>query len=338
MDSKKFDSLDELYEYIEKNNLSDEEAEALFESMGDKFEDFSESDYDETDQQDWDDPSGPYDSAVKVYMNETRRIPILPKDQQIKLFETYKSGDKNAASARKKIIECNLPLVISIAKKYRNRGLPFEDLIQEGNLGLMRAIEKFDVNNGAAFTTYATYWINQKILRALAETSTTIHIPVSAYVDIKKMRQLYIDISDKENRTPSVKELAQKLKIPEAKARDYATYLNENNYLSLNAPMSENDDTTLSEVIADEEAVSPGEDIGNDELLGVFAEILKNFSEKEQTVIKLRFGLTGDPPMTLEEVGNNLNVTRERVRQIESKALRKLRSPKYARLLADFRN
>lgn len=334
---KGFLTFDELYEYIENNNLSDEEADALFASVNENGISMQNEEYDDSENQSWD-SSSTYDSALQVYMNETRKIPILPREQQLRLFEIYRKGGPESIKARKKLIECNLPLVISIAKKYRGRGLPFEDLIQEGNIGLMKAIEKYDVNQNAALTTYATFWIRQKITRAIAESSSVIKVPIGAHVEIEKMKQICNEIVEAEGRVPSVEEVAQILGINVNKARDYANYINNVNIISLNAPMGESDDTSLSEVIADPDTIVPSELIGNEDLPKLFDEILSNFSPKEKTVIQLRFGLTGKHAMTLEEIGINLNITRERVRQIESKALRKLRSPKYARLLADFRN
>lgn len=332
-------TLDEVYAYIEHYSLSEEDAENIFNEL-------TENKVMITDTDDLDSGSeseewgqvGAYESALKAYMDEAKRISILPREEQLRLFEIYKTGSPaESKEARKKIIECNIPFVISIAKKYRNRGLSFEDLIQEGNIGLMKGVEKFDPERNVAFTTYATFWIRQKITRAIIETSGNIRIPVGAHVEIEKVRILCKQISENERRTPSIDEISEILDMPIDKIKDYVKYINDDNIVSLDMPIGENKDTSLVDIIADPDIETPDAFAESRNLELVFQEILKNFSPKEQTVVKLRFGLGGGEPMTLEQIGKILNITRERVRQIESKALRKLKNPKYVRLYGGIR-
>lgn len=268
---------------------------------------------------------------VRMYLKEIGRISLLTTEEEMDLSIRAADGDEEA---RNVLAESNLRLVVSIAKRYVGRGLLFLDLIQEGNIGLMKAVEKFDFGKGFKFSTYATWWIRQAITRALADQARTIRVPVHMVETINKMARIQRQMTLELNREPSEEELAKKMGISVEKVREVIKISQDP--VSLETPIGEEDDSHLGDFIKDESSLSPEEYATNEILKEEIKSVLSTLQPREQQVLKLRFGLIDGTSYTLEEVGKRFNVTRERIRQIEAKALRKLRHPSRAKKLKDF--
>src|SRR5574344_314918 len=268
---------------------------------------------------------------VRMYLKEIGRIPLLSSQEEAEVSQAVENGEDGA---RNRLAESNLRLVVSIAKRYVGRGLLFLDLIQEGNIGLMKAGEKFDVTKGYKFSTYATWWIRQAITRAIADQARTIRVPVHMVETINKLARVQRQLTLELNREPSEEELAKKMGITVDKIRDI--YKISQEPVSLETPIGEEDDSHLGDFVPDERNMSPEDFATNEMLKDEISEVLLTLTEREEKVIRLRFGLEDGKSRTLEEVGQMFGVTRERIRQIEAKALRKLRHPSRSRKLKDY--
>ena len=268
---------------------------------------------------------------VRMYLREIGKIPLLTKEEEVELAKRVEAGDEEA---KKKLIEANLRLVVSIAKKYIGRGLSFLDLIQEGNLGLIRAVEKFDYRKGFKFSTYATWWIRQAITRAIADQARTIRIPVHMVETINKLIRVSRQLVQQLGREPTVEEIAQALELLPEKVEDIQRIAQEP--VSLETPIGEEEDSQLGDFIEDKDSPNPEEATAGQLLREQLEEMLGELTEREREVLRLRFGLEDGRAHTLEEVGKRFNVTRERIRQIEAKALRKLRHPSRSKRLRDY--
>ena len=271
------------------------------------------------------------DDPVKAYLKEIGRVPLLTMEQELELARAAQVGD---ADARRKLSEANLRLVVSVAKRYAGRGLPFLDLIQEGNLGLMKAAEKFEPERGFKFSTYATWWIRQSITRAIADQGRTIRIPVHLVENINRVKKTAGELLRKNGREPTVEEIAVQLDLEPDRVRELLQLAQDP--ISLETPVGEEEDAHLEDFIQDEEAGVPVDEAGRQLLRRELMNVLKSLTPREERVIALRFGLEDGRSRTLEELGREFNVTRERVRQIEAKALRKLRHPSRAKRLRDY--
>ncbi len=268
---------------------------------------------------------------VRMYLKEIGQIKLLTMEEELELSDRIAAGDEEAKTI---LAEANLRLVVSIAKRYVGRGMLFLDLIQEGNIGLMKAVEKFDVTKGFKFSTYATWWIRQAITRAIADQARTIRVPVHMVETINKLARIQRQLTLELNREPTEEELAKKMNMSVDKIRDI--YKISQEPVSLETPIGEEDDSHLGDFVPDEHNMSPEEYATNELLKDEIAEVLLTLTEREERVIRLRFGLEDGKSRTLEEVGQMFGVTRERIRQIEAKALRKLRHPSRSRKLKDY--
>ena len=268
---------------------------------------------------------------VRMYLKEIGQIKLLQLDEELELAERISQGDNQAKDI---LAEANLRLVVSIAKRYVGRGMLFLDLIQEGNIGLIKAVEKFDVSKGYKFSTYATWWIRQAITRAIADQARTIRVPVHMVETINKLARVQRQMTLELNREPSEEELAKKINLPVEKIREI--YKISQDPVSLETPIGEEDDSHLGDFVPDERNMGPEEYATNELLKDEISEVLLTLTEREEKVIRLRFGLEDGKSRTLEEVGQMFGVTRERIRQIEAKALRKLRHPSRSRKLKDY--
>ena len=268
---------------------------------------------------------------VRMYLKEIGQIKLLSLDEELELADRIIEGDEEAKNI---LAEANLRLVVSIAKRYVGRGMLFLDLIQEGNIGLMKAVEKFDVSKGYKFSTYATWWIRQAITRAIADQARTIRVPVHMVETINKLARIQRQLTLELNREPTEEEMAEKMETTVEKVREI--YKISQDPVSLETPIGEEDDSHLGDFIKDEHNMSPEEFATNELLKDEISEVLLTLTEREEKVIRLRFGLEDGKPRTLEEVGQMFGVTRERIRQIEAKALRKLRHPSRSRRLRDY--
>lgn len=271
------------------------------------------------------------DDPVRMYLKEIGKVPLLSADEEIKLAQRMENGDKEA---KKKLAEANLRLVVSIAKRYVGRGMLFLDLIQEGNLGLIKAVEKFDYTKGYKFSTYATWWIRQAITRAIADQARTIRIPVHMVETINKLMRVSRQLLQELGRDPQPEEIAKEMEMTVAKVREIMKISQEP--VSLETPIGEEEDSHLGDFIPDEDIPVPAEAAAFTLLKEQLIEVLDTLTEREQKVLRLRFGLDDGRARTLEEVGKEFNVTRERIRQIEAKALRKLRHPSRSKKLKDY--
>ncbi len=271
------------------------------------------------------------DDPVKVYLKEIGRVPLLTPEEEIDLAMRIINGDEYA---KKRLSEANLRLVVSIAKRYVGRGMQFLDLIQEGNLGLIKAVEKFDYTKGFKFSTYATWWIRQAITRAIADQARTIRIPVHMVETINKVKKVSSQLLHKNGHEPVAEEIAQELDMPIDKVREIMRVAQEP--VSLETPIGEEEDSHLGDFIPDDEAPAPADAASHTLLKEQLGEVLSTLTTREEKVLRLRFGLEDGRPRTLEEVGKEFDVTRERIRQIEAKALRKLRHPSRSKKLKDF--
>ena len=271
------------------------------------------------------------DDPVKAYLKEIGQVPLLSAEEEQTLARAARAGD---ADARRRLSEANLRLVVSVAKRYAGRGLPFLDLIQEGNLGLIKAAEKFEPDRGFKFSTYATWWIRQSITRAIADQGRTIRIPVHLVEHINRVRKTAGELLRKNGREPTAEEIAVRLEMEPDRVRELLQLAQEP--VSLETPVGEEEDAHLEDFIQDEEAGIPVDEAGRQLLRRELMSVLKSLTPREERVITLRFGLDDGQPRTLEELGKEFNVTRERIRQIEAKALRKLRHPSRAKRLRDY--
>lgn len=274
------------------------------------------------------------DDSVRLYLREIGKIPLLTQEEEAKLAQRIVKGDKKA---KDKMVESNMRLVVSIAKRYSGRGLDFLDLIQEGNTGLLRAVDKFDPEKGFKFSTYATWWIRQAITRAIADQARTIRIPVHMVETINKVMRMSRKLTQELNREPTNAELAKAMKMDKEKI-EYVMRIRQD-IASLDASVGrdgDDEDSVLGDFVEDEERASPEDTTANQILKEQIAQIITTLSDREQKIIKLRFGIGGGRPHTLEEVGAEFSVTRERIRQIEAKALAKLRKNKETKKLHDY--
>ncbi len=322
------DELDKLYEIIEQNNIE------IIDDLGDMARDAitNETDLAKSD----DGGSGEnktlaMDDPVRVYLKEIGRVPLLSTEEEQVLAMRIADDDPDA---KKRLAEANLRLVVSIAKRYVGRGMAFLDLIQEGNLGLIKAVDKFDYTKGFKFSTYATWWIRQAITRAIADQARTIRIPVHMVETINKVKKTSTQLLHKNGHDPSAEEIAEELGMPTDKVREILRLSQEP--VSLETPIGEEEDSHLGDFIPDDEALSPADAASISLLKEQLSEVLKTLTPRESKVLSLRFGLEDGHPRTLEEVGTEFGVTRERIRQIEAKALRKLRHPSRSKKLRDF--
>ena len=271
------------------------------------------------------------EDPVRMYLKEIGTVPLLTADEELKLAKRKADGD---VAAKERLIEANLRLVVSIAKRYTGRGMSFLDLVQEGNLGLIKGVEKFDYTKGYKLSTYATWWIRQSVTRALADQARTIRVPVHMVETINKMSKMQRKLTLDLGYEPSVSELAQALEMSEDKVMEIMQIAREP--ASLETPIGEEDDSNLGDFVADNNAVTPEGNVETVMLREHIDTLLEDLKERERQVIILRFGLIDGHPRTLEEVGKEFNVTRERIRQIEAKALRKLRNPVRSKRIRDF--
>ena len=333
----------EITDALEKLNFDADQINKIFEkiaSMNIKIEDNFEvdvdidfimnySDRDYLDEVDGD--SHVADDSVKSFLNDIGKFKVLSTEQEIELAKRMEAGDENA---KNQLIEANLRLVVSIAKKYVRRGMQFLDLIQEGNMGLIKAVEKFDYSKGFKFSTYATWWIRQAITRAIADQARTIRIPVHMVETITKVKKAQSYLLHENGTEPTDEEIAEHLGMNIDKVREIIRIAQDP--VSLETPIGEEEDSHLGDFIPDDDAPQPAEEAANSMLKQMLKEVLDTLSERERRVIILRFGLIDGRQRTLEEVGQEFQVTRERIRQIETKALRKLRHPMRSRKLKDF--
>ena len=271
------------------------------------------------------------DDPVKVYLKEIGRVPLLTSEEEIDLAIRINDGD---VAAKQRLSEANLRLVVSIAKRYLGRGMQFLDLIQEGNLGLIKAVEKFDYTKVFKFYTYATWWIRQAITRAIADQARTIRIPVHMVETINKVKKVSSQLLHQNGHEPTADEIAEELDMPVDKVREIMRVAQEP--VSLETPIGEEEDSHLGDFIPDEEAPAPADAASHTLLREQLIEVLDTLTPREEKVLRLRFGLEDGRSRTLEEVGKEFNVTRERIREIEAKALRKLRHPSRSKKLKDF--
>jgi len=326
------DTMQKIFNFLEQNGVdilqitdTDEEEPALDEDVIAEGEEVEKIDFTDTG-----DISSTTQDHVKMYLKDIGKVPLLSAEEEIELAKRMEAGDE---AAKKKLAESNL-LVVSIAKRYVGRGMLFLDLIQEGNLGLLKAVEKFDYRKGYKFSTYATWWIRQAITRAIADQARTIRIPVHMVETINKVTRVSRDLLQKLGREPLPEEVGEVMGLPKERVQEIMKIAQEP--VSLETPIGEEEDSHLGDFIQDESIPTPVEATNQTLLHEQLDDVVSTLTEREQRVIKLRFGWDDGRPRTLEEVGKEFNVTRERIRQIEAKALRKLRHPNRSRKLKDF--
>ena len=322
-----------LIDKFDKYELSEEQTDYItekLEEMGVQFVDDT-SDIENDDFYDEIVKEIPTGDHVKLYLKDIGKFPLLSMEEEIELAKRMSEGDEDA---KQQLSQANLRLVVSIAKKYVGRGMQFLDLIQEGNLGLMKAVEKFDYQRGYKFSTYATWWIRQAITRAIADQARTIRIPVHMVETIHKQARITRMLLQELGRDPFPSEIAERMGIPESRVIEIQKIAQDP--VSLETPVGEEDDSHLGDFIQDDNAKSPGDIVTSTMLREQLASVLATLTPREQKVLILRYGLEDGKPRTLEDVGKVFNVTRERIRQIEAKALRKLRHPSRSRRLKDY--
>ena len=323
------DDIEKLYELIESNGIE------IIDDIGDEMLDALSMDIESTKTPDEeasaDAKAMAIDDPVKVYLKEIGRVPLLTSEEEIELAIRISENDQ---LAKQRLSEANLRLVVSIAKRYVGRGMQFLDLIQEGNLGLIKAVDKFDYTKGFKFSTYATWWIRQAITRAIADQARTIRIPVHMVETINKVKKTNSQLLHENGRDPTAEEIAERLDMPVEKVREILRVAQEP--VSLETPIGEEEDSHLGDFIPDDDAQAPVDAASMALMREQLAEVLKTLTPREARVLSLRYGLEDGNPKTLEEVGKEFNVTRERIRQIEAKALRKLRHPSRSKKLRDF--
>ena len=321
------EKVDKLYDTLESLNIDIVDDIDLSDLEGKDFD----SEHDEDDESLLSVDGINIDDPVKVYLKEIGRVPLLTPEEEVELAERMAKGDP---AARKRLSEANLRLVVSIAKRYVGRGMQFLDLIQEGNLGLIKAVEKFDYTKGFKFSTYATWWIRQAITRAIADQARTIRIPVHMVETINKVKKVSSQLLHTNGHEPTAEEIAAELDMPADKVREIMRVAQEP--VSLETPIGEEEDSHLGDFIQDDDAPAPQDAASHTLLKEQLSEVLDTLTPREEKVLRLRFGLEDGRSRTLEEVGKEFNVTRERIRQIEAKALRKLRHPSRSKKLKDF--
>lgn len=275
-------------------------------------------------------PEAVVDNSIKIYMREMGQFSMLSADEEVKLAHRIAEGDQ---SAKNELVEANLRLVVSLARHYQGCGLSYQDLIQEGNIGLIKAAEKFDVSKGFRFSTYASWWIKQALSRAIADQSRTIRIPVHMTENINKFKKIERELLNQLNREPKIKEIADAMGISKKQAKEIQSYIVEPT--SLDIQVGDDDDTTIGSFIEDTHFVNPESAYIKESNGDVVNAVLDTLSDREANILRLRFGIGGKKAMTLEEVGKEYGLTRERIRQIEAKALRKLRHPSRANILKE---
>ena len=319
------DEMDRIYDVLEGMNID------IIEDDIDKEMDKEEGDAKEIDLEEMISDAISIDDPVRMYLKEIGKVPLLTAEEERDLANRMSQGDE---AAKQKLAEANLRLVVSIAKRYVGRGMLFLDLIQEGNLGLIKAVEKFDYTKGYKFSTYATWWIRQAITRAIADQARTIRIPVHMVETINKLIRISRQLLQQYGRDPTPEELAREMEMPEEKVREILKIAQEP--VSLETPIGEEEDSHLGDFIPDEDAPAPAEAAAFTLLKEQLLDVLDTLTDREKKVLKLRFGLDDGRARTLEEVGKEFQVTRERIRQIEAKALRKLRHPSRSKKLRDY--
>ncbi|RJG26115.1 RNA polymerase sigma factor RpoD [Paenibacillus thiaminolyticus] len=324
------EQMDEFYEQLSDLGIEVSEAD---DEMGART---NERENDDSDDFHFDDdlslpPGIKINDPVRMYLKEIGRVPLLSAEEEIELAKRIEQGD---SEAKKRLTEANLRLVVSIAKRYVGRGMLFLDLIQEGNMGLIKAVEKFDHSKGYKFSTYATWWIRQAITRAIADQARTIRIPVHMVETINKLVRVSRQLLQELGREPTPEEIAAEMELSVEKVREIMKIAQEP--VSLETPIGEEDDSHLGDFIEDQEALAPADAAAYELLKEQLEDVLDTLTEREENVLRLRFGLDDGRTRTLEEVGKVFGVTRERIRQIEAKALRKLRHPSRSKRLKDF--
>ena len=330
------EKMDLILEYLEKNNidvLQDDNVDDTTDLLLDTDDEVILSEEDEVEIIDDADvlEGVSTEDPVRMYLKEIGNVPLLSTEEEVALAQRVEAGDE---SAKKQLIEANLRLVVSIAKKYVGRGMPFLDLIQGGNMGLMKAVDKFDYSKGFKFSTYATWWIRQAITRGIADTGRTIRVPVHMVETINKTLRMTRTLLQELGREPTPEEVAERLGVPVARVREVLKISRDP--VSLDTPIGEEDDSHLGDFIEDDSALSPADSAAFSMLREELSTALESLTDRERQVVQLRFGLIDGRARTLEEVGKEFNVTRERIRQIEAKALRKLRHPSRSKRLRDF--
>ena len=322
------DQIDKIYETLESNGIeiTDDLTSDKFADLESEVEQMISSEEIERMQE-----GLAIDDPVRMYLKEIGKVPLLDPDEEVILAEKMMQGDERA---KNKIVEANLRLVVSIAKKHVGKGMQFLDLIQEGNLGLMKAVDKFDYAKGFKFSTYATWWIRQAITRAIADQARTVRIPVHMVETIHKVSRVSRQLLQELGREPSSEEIAEVIGMTPEKVRDTLKYALEP--VSLETPIGEEEDSHLGDFIPDEDSPAPSDAASYTLLKEQLNEVLHTLTPREEQVLKLRFGLLDGRTRTLEEVGKEFDITRERIRQIEAKALRKLRHPSRSKRLRDY--
>ena len=326
------EQLDQIYDFLENHHVDVLRMDDDEDMEPELVEDGEEEEPIDVDNLDLSIPDGiSLDDPVRMYLKEIGKVPLLSPDEEIELAKKIELGDEEA---KKKLAESNLRLVVSIAKRYAGRGMQLLDLIQEGNLGLIKAVEKFDYRKGYKFSTYATWWIRQAITRAIADQARTIRIPVHMVETINRLVRIQRQLVQKLGREATPEELAKELDMPVDRVREIMKISQDP--VSLETPIGEEEDSHLGDFIQDNNVEVPADAATYTLLHEQLMDVLSTLTEREQKVLRLRFGLDDGRPRTLEEVGRQFNVTRERIRQIEAKALRKLRHPSRSKILKDY--